>query len=366
MGEVAVSSLDDAHWAAVASRDAGADGSFVFSVSTTGIYCRPSCPARRPLRGHVGYHRDAAAARAAGFRACKRCRPDEPAGRKDADAVASACRLIDAAETPPSIAELAAAAGLSRFHFARVFRRVTGSTPHDYAAQRRADRVRALLGEGEPVTGALFEAGFGASSRFYAAAPAMLGMAPARYRESGKGERIRHAIVPTTLGFLLVAAAARGVCLVALGDGEDELARMIRARFARATHEAADAIFTAWVEAVVGAIEEPRGALDLPLDIRGTAFQQRVWAALREVPAGETRSYAQIAQAIGAPGAVRAVANACGANALAVVIPCHRIVRSDGGSGGYRWGAERKAALLAREEKLTARHAANLTPIDSL
>jgi len=342
--------LWEARWAAVLARDAGADGAFVTCVRSTGIYCRPSCPARHPRRENVAFLPSAAAAEAAGFRACKRCRPDgtSPAALRTR-AIAAACRAIDAAEDAPDFDALAAEAGLSRFAFQRAFRAVTGLTPGAYAAAARAGRARAALrGEGS-VTEAIYAAGFASSGRFYEKAPAMLGMTPSRYRAGGADVRIAFAIARSALGLVLVAGTLTGVAALALGDDEAALLAELRARFPKAELIAGDAAFAAWVRAVLAYVEAPRVGLDLPLDIRGTAFQRRVWQALREIPRGRTASYAEIAARIGDPKAVRAVAGACAANAIAIAIPCHRVVRSDGGLSGYRWGTARKRALLERE-----------------
>lgn len=339
--------------AAVAARDAGADGRFVYSVRTTGVYCRPSCPSRAANPENLAFHATCAEAEAAGFRPCRRCRPEamgEPA--RQAEIVARACRRIEAAETPPALADLARAAGLSPFHFHRMFKAVTGVTPKAYAGARRAERVAAGLRTGDSVTQALYAAGYNAPSRFYASAPGRLGMSPGAYRAGGAGQAIRFALAPCALGTVLVAATERGLCAILLGDDPDALARDLRARFPKADLAGGDPAFAGLVARVVGLVEAPGqggGDVDLPLDIGGTAFQQKVWAALRKIPAGTTASYAEIAEAVGAPAAVRAVARACGANALAVAIPCHRVVRKDGGLSGYRWGLARKRALLDRE-----------------
>lgn len=364
MPDAAASSFsgDDLRWAALADRDARADGAFVYAVRTTGVYCRPSCAARRPKPENVTFHATCAEAEAAGFRPCRRCRPGEPSRtERHAGAVARACRLIEAAETPPSLVALAEAVGLSPFHFHRVFRQATGITPRAYAAARRADRVAAGLRQAASVTEAIYEAGYAAPSRFYAEAAGRLGMSPSAYRRGGLGARIRFALAECALGAVLVAASERGVCAILLGDEPDALARDLRARFPGAALIDGDAAFAGWVAQVVALVEAPGHGLDLPLDIGGTAFQQRVWTALRAIPPGRTATYAEIARAIGAPAAVRAVALACGANRLAVAIPCHRVVRSDGALSGYRWGVARKRALLAREGALPSGRPDSLT-----
>ncbi len=349
---LAAATVNDPRWAAVVARDREADGKFFYSVKTTGVYCRPSCAARRARPEHVAFHPSAAAAERAGFRPCKRCRPDQPAlAEQHAARVAALCRLIEGAEQVPSLEELARHAGLSPYHLHRLFKAITGLTPRAYAAAHRARRVRAELDRTSTVTEAIYGAGYGSNGRFYEASNEMLGMTPTNYRAGGANTAIRFAVGECSLGSVLVAASERGVCAILMGDDPDELARDLQDRFPRANLIGGDAAFEALVSKVVGLVEAPRLGVDLPLDVRGTAFQQRVWQALREVPAGETVSYAAIAHRIGAPRSVRAVAQACAANALAVAIPCHRVVRSDGALSGYRWGVERKRALLDREAK---------------
>lgn len=345
-----LATVDDPRWQRVVARDASADDSFVYAVRTTGVYCRPSCPSRRARPENVAFFAAPAAAEAAGFRACKRCNPrGASSAQANAALVTAACRLIEAAETPPALDELAEAAGLSRFHFHRMFKAATGLTPREYAGAHRAGRLRARLERGDSVTGALYEAGFNSNSRFYEMAAGMLGMAPSAYRKGGAGAEIRFALGQCALGAILVAQSRQGICAIALGDTPEGLLRDFQDRFPAARLIGGDAAFEAVVARVIGFVEAPRIGLDLPLDIRGTAFQQRVWQALRQIPAGKTASYAQIAEAIGAPAATRAVAQACGANRLAVAIPCHRVIRSDGGLSGYRWGIARKQALQQRE-----------------
>jgi len=346
-----ISAEQDPRWAALAARDPAADGSFYYSVRTTGVYCRPSCAARRANPRNIRFHATTAEAEAAGFRPCLRCRPDEASPRaRQAGLVAEACRMIEAAEEQPSLSALAEAAGMSPHHFHRVFRAVTGLTPKAYAAAHRARRVREALERKESVTEAIYGAGFNASSRFYEAADGMLGMTPSEYRAGGTQAEIRFAVGQCSLGAILVARSERGVCAILLGDDPDALLRDLQDRFPRARLIGGDAEFEALVARVVGFVEAPGVGLDLPLDLRGTAFQQRVWQTLREIPVGKTVTYAEIARRIGAPQAIRAVGTACGANAIAVAIPCHRVVRSDGGLSGYRWGIERKRDLLAREK----------------
>lgn len=339
-----------AAWAAVCARDASADGQFYYAVRTTGVYCRPSCSARQPRRENVSFHRTTAAAEAAGFRPCKRCRPDGPTREeRHAAAIANACRVIEQAETLPDLDTLASAAGLSRFHFHRVFKQVTGVTPRAFAAAERKARMRDALVSQSSVTAAIYGAGFNSNGRFYAASQNALGMKPGVFREGGAGERIRFAVGESALGTILVAATERGLCAISLGDDPETLIHELEDRFHRAELVGGDAAFEATVAQVVAFVDEPRRGLDLPLDIRGTAFQERVWQALSRIAPGETVSYADVATTIGQPRAVRAVARACAANTLAVAIPCHRVVRNDGALSGYRWGVERKRALLARE-----------------
>ena len=341
---------DDERWAAVVNRDHAAAGEFVYCVTTTGVYCRPGCAARRPRRENVRFQTSCASAEAAGFRPCRRCRPNEPSlAERHARSVAAACRLIETAEELPGLDALARAAGMSRFHFHRVFKAVTGCTPRAYAAAHRADRTREALQSSRTVTEAIYDSGFNSSGRFYAAWPEMLGMAPAVFRGGGAGETIRFAVGECSLGSILVAATARGVCAILLGDDPAALANELEDRFPRAELVGADREFESLVARIVGFVETPAPGLDLPLDIRGTTFQRRIWLALRDVPAGATASYSDIADRVGSPNAARAVARACAANPLAVAIPCHRVIRNDGTLGGYRWGVERKRALIARE-----------------
>ncbi len=348
--ERAAKTVGDPRWAAVAARDAAADGTFYYSVGTTGVYCRPSCASRPARPENVMFHATAAAAEGAGFRPCKRCRPDQPPlAERHAAKVAELCRLIENAERRPSLAELAEHAGLSAHHLHRLFKAVTGLTPKAYAAAHRARRVRRELERGATVTEAIYGAGYNSSGRFYEESNALLGMTPTTYRAGGADTAIRFAVGQCSLGAILVAASGRGVCAILIGDDPEPLARELQDRFPSAALIGGDAGFERLVATVVGFVEAPRLGLDLPLDVRGTAFQQRVWLALRQIPAGTTASYTEIAARIGAPKSVRAVAGACAANPLAVAIPCHRVVRYDGGLSGYRWGVERKRALLDRE-----------------
>ncbi|MFM9438104.1 AraC family transcriptional regulator, regulatory protein of adaptative response / methylated-DNA-[protein]-cysteine methyltransferase, partial [Janthinobacterium sp. CG_23.3] len=329
-------------------------GPFYCSLRTTVLYSLPPPPPPPPLRRNVAFHASREEAEAAGFRPCLRCKPEQPPlAERRAAIVAQVCRLIDAAPEQLDLEALALAAGMSRFHFHRVFKAHTGITPKAYAAARRGARVQAALAQPKEragsVTETLYAAGFNSSGRFYASAPALLGMTPRAFRAGGSGAAIRFAIGACTLGAILVAATDKGICAILLGDDPEALARELQDRFPRAELLGAEAAFEQTVARVVALVEAPEIGLDLPLDVRGTAFQQRVWQALREIPSGRTVSYAELAQLVGAPKGARAVAGACAANALAVAIPCHRVVRQDGSLSGYRWGVERKQALLERE-----------------
>jgi AraC family transcriptional regulator of adaptative response/methylated-DNA-[protein]-cysteine methyltransferase len=343
----------EARLAAVRRRDPAADGAFFYSVASTGVYCRPSCASRPARPENLAFHDSVADAERAGFRPCKRCRPNEPPRtERQAAAVARACRLIEAAETMPSLGELAAEVGISRFHFHRLFKEVTGLTPKGYAAAQQMRRAKAELDAGESVTSAIYGAGYGSPSRFYERAADRLGMKPSTFQKGGVGTRIRWTVEPCSLGLVLIAATERGICAIQFGETEGALASELARRFPAATLERADAGFSDWVQATVAYIDAPRPGFDLPLDIAGTAFQERVWQALRQIPLGRTASYGEIAGRIGSPRAVRAVARACGANPAAVAIPCHRVVAADGKLSGYRWGTERKRKLLEREGAL--------------
>jgi len=342
--------VTDPRWAAVVARDPQADGEFFYSVRTTGVYCRPSCAARAARPENVAFHPTTADAERAGFRPCKRCKPDQPPlAEQQAAQVAELCRWIESAEQAPSLEELADHAGLSVYHLHRVFKAVTGLTPKGYAAAHRAKRVRTELNRSSTVTEAIYGAGYNSNGRFYESSNDVLGMTPTNYRAGGVNTEIRFAVGECSLGSILVAASDRGVCAILMGDDPDALARDLQDRFPRARLIGDDEQFERLVAKVVGFVEAPGLGLDLPLDVRGTAFQQRVWQALREVPAGATVSYTDLAQRIGAPKSVRAVAQACAANPLAVGIPCHRVVRRNGALSGYRWGVERKRALIERE-----------------
>ncbi|HEX2656023.1 MAG TPA: bifunctional DNA-binding transcriptional regulator/O6-methylguanine-DNA methyltransferase Ada, partial [Xanthobacteraceae bacterium] len=342
----------DERWNAVTRRDRNADGIFYYSVRTTGVYCRPSCAAKLARRENVAFHASCAEAERAGFRPCKRCRPNEAAQRqRQIAAIAKACRLIEQSEMVPSLDHLAKTAGMSRFHFHRTFKDVTGVTPKAYADGHRGKRVRGELTRAASITEAIYSAGFNSNGRFYAASDDLLGMTPSAFRAGGKGMVIRFAIGECSLGSILVAATEKGVCAILIGDDPDTLLRELQDCFAKATLTGGDKGFEGLVAQVVGFIDAPEAVLDLPLDIRGTAFQQQVWQALRNIPLGSTATYEDIAQRLGKPGAARAVAGACAANVLAIAIPCHRVVRRDGTLSGYRWGVERKRALLTREHE---------------
>lgn len=341
---------DDPRWGRVLVRDRAADGLFWYSVSTTGVYCRPSCPSRAANPKNVQLHDSLASARATGFRPCRRCNPDGPSVEaRNNTLVAKACRIIETSEEEPSLEELAGAAGLSPGYFHRIFKAATGLTPKNYAAEFRARKVREGLASCHSVTEAMYDAGFNSSGRFYEKSTGMLGMTPSQYRAGGANEEIRFAVGQSSLGPILVASSRKGVVAILLGDDAGELVRDLQDRFPKARLIGADRDYEAMVARVVGFVEAPEIGLDLPLDIRGTAFQQRVWQALQDIPLGTTVCYAELAQRIRAPNAVRAVAGACAANKIAVAIPCHRVIRNDGSTSGYAWGVDRKRVLLDRE-----------------
>lgn len=343
---------DDPRWARIVARDKGADGEFWYSVATTQVYCRPSCPSRLANPGNVTLHDTLERARATGFRPCRRCKPDGPSlDCEKAALVARACRVIEESEEEPSLEALAQAVGRSPSYFHRTFKAATGLTPKDYAAADRARKVRAGLDAGGSVTEAIYDAGFNSSGRFYEKSTGMLGMTPTQYRSGGADEEIRFAVGQSLLGAILVASSTKGVASILLGDDPGALVRNLQDRFPKARLIGADRDYEALVARVVGFVENPGIGLDLPLDVRGTAFQRRVWQALQEIPVGARVSYSEIARRIGAPKSVRAVAGACAANTLAVAIPCHRVVRTDGALSGYAWGVERKRALLGREAR---------------
>jgi AraC family transcriptional regulator, regulatory protein of adaptative response / methylated-DNA-[protein]-cysteine methyltransferase len=343
----AMDMLDDAAWSALLARDGSA--AFLYGVTTMGIYCRPGCPARPPLRRNTRFFADSASAEAAGFRPCKRCDPKGERAAIQREAVRAACAMIEAAETVPPLEALAARAGYARHHFLRLFRAVTGVTPKAYADAVRARRLADALAGGERVAEAVAGAGYGSESRVYGAPARVLGMTPGAARRGGLGEVIRLAEAQSAMGPLLLGATEAGVCYIGFGEPHAALRADAAKRFPRAVFEEAPEALAATLRAVVQKLAEPARALDLPLDLRGTAFQRRVWEALRAIPLGQTRSYAEVAQAIDAPRAVRAVARAIGANPAAPAVPCHRVIGSDGALTGYRWGVERKRKLLAGE-----------------
>jgi AraC family transcriptional regulator of adaptative response/methylated-DNA-[protein]-cysteine methyltransferase len=344
----------DSLWQAVAERRRAADGAFVYAVKTTGIYCRPSCPSRRPQRERVEFYPLPEAAERAGYRACRRCRPETAAAAEPAvQRVREACRAIDAAlaaEAPaPGLEELGARLGTSPFHLQRSFKKLLGISPREYADARRLGRVKTMLREGNGVADALYGAGYGSASRLYERADTQLGMTPATYAKGGRGARITFATGACRFGRVLVGATERGICAVSLGDDDDVLEAALRGEYPEA--ELVPGTPGPWFDAVLRRLEGESPTEALSMDLRATAFQWRVWQALQAIPPGETRSYQELAAAIGMPKAVRAVGRACGANRLAVVIPCHRAVRGDGTPGGYKWGAERKTRLLAAERR---------------
>jgi AraC family transcriptional regulator of adaptative response/methylated-DNA-[protein]-cysteine methyltransferase len=341
---------DAARWAAVLARDpAPPCGPFLYAVTTQGVFCRPGCPARPPLRRNTRFFAEAAAAEAAGFRACRRCDPKGERAALHAAAIRAACAMIEASGAIPSLAALAARAGYARHHFLRLFRDVTGLTPRAYAEGVRARRLAAALAAGERVADAVAGAGYGSESRVYGAPGRVLGMTPGAARRGGAGEVIRIALADSALGPLMVGATAAGVCFLGFGEDAAALRGEVEARFPKARIEEAPAALAEAMRRVVAFVAEPRAALDLPLDLRGTAFQRRVWEALRAIPLGETRTYAEVAAEMGMPRAARAVAGACARNAVALAVPCHRVVGKDGEPTGYRWGLARKRALLAGE-----------------
>ncbi|MBC9744021.1 bifunctional DNA-binding transcriptional regulator/O6-methylguanine-DNA methyltransferase Ada [Pseudomonas syringae pv. syringae] len=341
---------DDPRWDILVNRRSHAGADFVYGVLTTGIYCNPCSPTRLPRPENVVFFDSARDAEAAGFRPSLRNAGDPNAlQRRHAEVVAQACRLIDAAESMPNLTELAEQVGMSGFHFHRIFKRLTGLTPRAYSVASLRSRVKTQLSEDVSITRALYEAGYNSNSRFYEASQNMLGMKPSEYRAGGANVDIRFALGESSLGSILVATSSKGICAISLGDDPHALIEAFQDQFPNANLIGADAAFEQLVAEVVGFVESPATGLALPLDIRGTVFQERVWQALRDIPAGSTATYMQIAAQIGLPSAVRAVANACGANKLAVAIPCHRVVRSDGSLSGYRWGVERKRKLLELE-----------------
>ncbi|HSI28237.1 MAG TPA: bifunctional DNA-binding transcriptional regulator/O6-methylguanine-DNA methyltransferase Ada [Methylophilus sp.] len=350
--EIAEKVMSDPRWKQVLARDAQADGQFFYAVKTTGIYCRPSCGARAPRPENVAFYLTAAGAESAGFRPCKRCKPDQlPLPEVHAGKVAQSCRLIETAEVMPTLTQLAADAGLSTYHFHRVFKSIAGLTPKAYASAYRAQTMREKLAAQSKVTDAIYDAGYASNSRFYETANHILGMKPGQYLKGGLNTTIRFALAKCSLGNILVASSDKGICAISLGDDAEALLRELQDRFPKANLIGGDEAFESMVATVIGFIESPGLGLNLPLDIQGTAFQQRVWQALQKIPVGSTVTYTELAQLIGMPKAIRAVASACAANTLAVAIPCHRVVRLDGSLSGYRWGVERKLALIKLESE---------------
>lgn len=346
--------MNDQLWQAVIARDARFDGQFVFAVSSTKVYCRPSCPSRRPRRERVSFFEKAEAAEQAGFRACLRCKPQSlDVADPQLALVQRVCQLLDAADDTEAVklAELAAQVGISSFHLQRTFKRVMGISPRQYVAARRFGNFKQLVREGESVTNALYDSGFNSSSRVYEQAAEELGMTPATYGRGGRGVKIDYTIVASPFGRLLVAVTERGVCSVRMADADAALEKDLRAEFPEATIERADKNLRSTVQKILSHLTNNEPHLDLPLDIRATAFQRQVWEKLRAIPYGQTVSYAEVAKSLGKPGAVRAVGRACATNPVALVIPCHRVVREDKSLGGYRWGLDRKEKLLAHERR---------------
>ena len=339
-------------WQAVLDRDTRFDGIFIYAVQSTGVYCRPGCPARRPRREQVSFFATIAEAEQAGYRACKRCRPQEAlALSARVEVVERACHLIESAvDSPPSLEKLGKALAISPSHLHRLFKAVTGLTPYQYAAGHKLKKFKERVKQGDDLTTALYEAGYGSSSRLYENAASRLGMTPASYRRGGKGKEITYVIVDTLLGKLLVAATSQGICAVSFGEDDEQLKGFLRKEYPAAVLRQDDQALNGWVTALLQHLEGKQPHLALPLDLQATAFQLKVWEELRKIPYGETRTYTEVARAIGQPKAVRAVANACGANPTVLVTPCHRVVRSDGSLGGYRYGVKRKQALLEREK----------------
>ena len=341
---------DEYRWDAVKARHAGAIGRFLNAVKTTGVYCRPGCSSRPPKRVNVEFFNSAAEAQRAGYRPCKRCQPNGPSNSdKQSKIVERACRTIERTDDPVTLAELASKAAMSPGHFQRMFKGIVGLTPRQYATTHRTRRFRVGLTAEDSVTEAIYSAGYGSSSRAYEGVSRRLGMSPSEFRNGAPRQAIRYAVAKCFLGFVLVASTDKGICAIELGDDPETLTSQLRDRFPKAEVRLADQGFAFTVDAVVALLENPARGLNLPLDIQGTAFQQRVWTALQKVPPGQTISYAEIAKRIGRPTGARAVAAACASNRLAVAVPCHRVVRADGDVSGYRWGVNRKHELLRRE-----------------
>jgi AraC family transcriptional regulator of adaptative response/methylated-DNA-[protein]-cysteine methyltransferase len=355
----------EAQWQAVEARDRGADGAFVYAVRSTGIYCRPSCPSRKPRRGQVVFFNLPEAAEQKGFRPCLRCRPRTINPRDArAEAVARVCREIEkrihgegnsAGESPVTLAALSAPVGMSSHQLERAFRSVMGITPRQYADAQRMRRLKTRLKKGDDVTTALYDAGFGSSSRLYERAPSHLGMTPATYRRGGAGMRIHYTIADSPLGRLLVGATDRGISALYLGESDAQLEAAIQKEYPRAEIRRDRNGMEGWIESILAHLRGREPHLNLPTDVQATAFQRRVWEELRRIPYGATRTYSEVARAIGRPKAIRAVARACATNPVSVVVPCHRVVREDGNLAGYRWGVERKRVLLEHESAAVGR-----------
>jgi AraC family transcriptional regulator of adaptative response/methylated-DNA-[protein]-cysteine methyltransferase len=343
---------EDPRWISLCHRDKNADGRFFYAVRTTGVYCRPSCGARTPRPENVIFYPDEVQAEKAGFRPCKRCKPTQMSlSEQYSELVSKLCKQIETQDPPPTLNELALQNLISSFHLHRVFKAITGLTPKAYAKAHRADKVRQQLVDikKQTITSAIYEAGYSSQGRFYEEAKQILGMTPKRFKSGGTDTHIRFAIGECSFGSILVAASSVGICSILMGDDPHSLLLDLQQHFPHADLVGADREFESWVAKVVGFVEAPQFGLDLPLDIRGTLFQKRVWKALQHIPVGKTISYRELAEKLGDPKASRAVAGACAANTLAVAIPCHRVIRQDGGLSGYRWGVERKQKLLARE-----------------
>ncbi len=339
-------------WEAVQTRDSRADGRFVYAVRSTGIYCRPTCPSRRPAPHQVAFFPRAVDAEAAGFRACKRCLPDQDS--PSAVLVRRVCKYIqecsENSDSLPTLSELGRAVGSSPSHLQRVFKEATGVTPRQYASAWRLDRFKVMIKDGQDISTALYEAGFGSPSRLYQTSAEQMGMSPGAYRKGGRGMNIYHTVVACPMGRLLVAATDKGVCSVKLGSSDPALEEHLLAEFPSANHQQDGGHLAIWAAEILSYLDGEKTGLDLPLDIQATAFQQQVWRMLRTIPYGETRTYQQVAQTLGKDSSSRAVGTACGSNPVALVIPCHRVLRKDGGLGGYRWGLERKKSLLDMEQ----------------